>query len=1244
MRLGKVHGRTVTEHKIDGRKSKLVRELSVNGTNAIDETEAPKAVSISEISIENKNLLIGQWISVIDKVFAKPNENKNPSKQQFDLRDGLSKACWEILVEKKLLAESELDDWGQRSHPYGTGFIRSGKPKKKRYAEKSEPGLYGHWRKAFSGEDNECNKIAVQIYNHLHKKELRQDGKNKRGHKTGGLIKYRAKSIRKSVFKPDFVIDFKPPWVATDEKAYIKDQDIASFMLSRLADKTYWVDYPPKLAIRKKVGKLLAEHLKIVTGSKRCSFVKGDNEKIHGSDVEIEHAGVLTLHNAVREHYKKLARSGAKGQKTDRFPKHATELFRQLAQRRENQMTNHLIRIGRIKHYHGEADGFETSHYWTSLGQTQIKETEVFVRIWRGAITQATRSLKAWVDPDGKVTTKSGIVDSDDITGGGNIKEFLDSKALHQSAFDRMPLYFGACEAFCDLEGDQKLKIANACLRHISSCRNNTLHFKTREILVKELSNRLAFTEWGAPDNREILCEKSKNAIQNLIINDQKALNQRLLTDLQSAHVDKYCDNASFTTLFQSIQPAANADDSDVILPGFKKILHRAGTVSWPKLPAAPNLDQLDDDATRARYVGLQMLYDGPFRKYIETYPASDMDSLIEQVKATTAQLAKSANKKSHPYPETILGRDAVLPKMAEYQTVVRYFSKLTEISAQEFKVQKGYESKSENAQKQADFIENFKRDLVIRVFEKFLQDRKFSWLYQIKDKTGATNINPDQITPEENTDPVETWQAGLYLVLHFIPFDAVSRLLHQFKRWGALQNKYEQEALDTVADETQVNRFKQTLALYLKMHDGRIDGTATAVDLTPLRELYQDPEMFNTIFATTGNDTDEVERTDHTRKGLRQILRFNHLPALGFIFRHQKITNAEIKELKEFETGVNGGNSPIKQAHIDRSKIHDDTMIKRKQISSDDIQKYRDAINTIVRHKALVGRVYFGDHLRLHRLMMMVIGRLIDYAGLWERDCSIESRYSSDGFIELAKTHTGVEWTDPGLPQSEQTRNDLAHFNILAPGAEPINLTKLVNRTRHMMQYDRKLKNAVSKSIIEMLEREGIKLEWTMKGHFLSTPRISGIDIRHMAKNKKKGKKIDPPIIEARHNPAFLEMVAILFGGCVKPPVSLPPDNKPRTPKKQTKKRSNSHSKPAEVTSEHKTGAEMTGQVKWFNATKGFGFIAPDGGGKDVFVHITAVEQAGISGLDEDQKVSYNIDEGRDGRFSAVDLHLING
>ena len=66
-------------------------------------------------------------------------------------------------------------------------------------------------------------------------------------------------------------------------------------------------------------------------------------------------------------------------------------------------------------------------------------------------------------------------------------------------------------------------------------------------------------------------------------------------------------------------------------------------------------------------------------------------------------------------------------------------------------------------------------------------------------------------------------------------------------------------------------------------------------------------------------------------------------------------------------------------------------------------------------------------------------------------------------------------------------------------------------------------------------------------------------------------------------------------------------------------------------------------GTIKWFNPTKGFGFIEPEDGGKDAFVHISAVERAGLHALNEGQKFSYDVEAGRDGKSSATNLSLID-
>lgn len=68
-----------------------------------------------------------------------------------------------------------------------------------------------------------------------------------------------------------------------------------------------------------------------------------------------------------------------------------------------------------------------------------------------------------------------------------------------------------------------------------------------------------------------------------------------------------------------------------------------------------------------------------------------------------------------------------------------------------------------------------------------------------------------------------------------------------------------------------------------------------------------------------------------------------------------------------------------------------------------------------------------------------------------------------------------------------------------------------------------------------------------------------------------------------------------------------------------------------------------ITGTVKWFNATKGYGFIEPEDGSKDAFVHISAVERAGIGSLVEGQKVRFELQRGQNGKSSAENLSLVN-
>jgi cold shock protein len=70
---------------------------------------------------------------------------------------------------------------------------------------------------------------------------------------------------------------------------------------------------------------------------------------------------------------------------------------------------------------------------------------------------------------------------------------------------------------------------------------------------------------------------------------------------------------------------------------------------------------------------------------------------------------------------------------------------------------------------------------------------------------------------------------------------------------------------------------------------------------------------------------------------------------------------------------------------------------------------------------------------------------------------------------------------------------------------------------------------------------------------------------------------------------------------------------------------------------------AMPTGSVKWFNPVKGFGFIVPDDGSEDAFVHISAVERAGLTTLNEGQKIEFELQPGRNGRMAAANLQIVD-
>ena len=271
------------------------------------------------------------------------------------------------------------------------------------------------------------------------------------------------------------------------------------------------------------------------------------------------------------------------------------------------------------------------------------------------------------------------------------------------------------------------------------------------------------------------------------------------------------------------------------------------------------------------------------------------------------------------------------------------------------------------------------------------------------------------------------------------------------------------------------------------------------------------------------------------TRRGLRQIMRFGHLPLLRPIFAQHRIASADIDALQKLERPDETGLSEIARAQGDRKKLHE-TLARKKSIPDNERKQYQSFLNTITQHRDLCAKVRLTNHLRLHRLMIRLWSRLLDFAGLWERDryfvhlvlTKRKGLNQRKAWNEIDTLFSGTK-RDPS--RLRNIRNALAHFDFLGKDwsdnlTQP-DFTTYVNDVRDLMAYDRKLKNAVSKSVIDILDEEGFTLKWKMNDEYrLCSPVIESKKLQHFKKSKSTGK-----ICEPMHNDQLVAMVSSLFG-----------------------------------------------------------------------------------------------------------------
>ncbi len=1105
-------------------------------------TPGDTPVNIVEYAKTHPELIIAQWISAIDKIAAKPHGDKKPTPEQRQFRQRLGEAAFEVLSNQNLLPLPDRKDeleglWWSKIHPYGKDddTEKSGWEK-------------GRWYKRFAGGTKppqaDPAAIAEKIRKHLHQQEYRiwPDRPDKRR----GRIEARAESIAESVpALPPAFPDGEHPWSDKDKEQYKTAGNIAhQIKLKHEARKKQ--EEERGFSMRDAAPILFEQYGRLF---------KDDNGKaLPVAGARERFPGLFALHSAVKDAYARILETHrpltGKKSVTPVFPPDMEALFRLLRAKADNRDLNALTRLGKLIHYqatpssgadapgnvidHWPAD-VEHSQYRTSAGQAEIKRHEAFVRVWRNTIALAARTLKDWADPDGRI--------------GRDILLQIEKaiKEFRASAYDKkLSLLFGnRSDLFKGQDEDFQKSVLRLALKGWADLRNASFHFKGRRSFVSALKE--------SPEEPIAV-----PAAHKLLKCDLQERRDRLIAVLRAAHVEYYFDQNRLKALIGAV---VNAEPSALPppLPRFRRVLDRAKK-AWDRkpyvlhLPPPDNRAELEKPGRQCRYVVTKTLYERGFPAWLEKQSADTLNEWIERAVERTTKAARTTNK-----DQRAVARAAGLIHLVEGQGIAHFIDRLSAETATELRVQRGYDSDPDRARKQAKYLDDLRCDVVGQAFKDYLDDADLAWT--LDDLSKERPETKCSTLPEPAADPpqqkAEDWEAVLYFLLHLVPVDTIGRLQHQLRKWSILENQASAEAEGA----------GRLFSLYLDMHDAKFEGSEGVAGAEALKGLFQSDTFAKACPEQPGQDAGRYVPW----RGLREILRFGSLGPLMPVFKQHPITAEEVDELMAEEKPGNGegGLSLIATHQAKREELHNEWTRKKGKkgrFSEQNKTAYRRALKKVVKHRQLAAHVRLNNHNRLHKLLMEVLGRLVDYAGLWERDLYFttlaliwlrkkkpETIFNSKGrkavkngqIVKALRTFLNSQDTDQRAIFCQlqrlfgndfldrengvvRVRNDLAHFNMLQGDPPSLNLTRTVNHTRRLMAYDRKLKNAVSQSIKEMLAREGLNLTWTMQDHDLASATITPRQAVHLE---------DTEIRENLHGKQFVKMVAALFNGKAQDP-----------------------------------------------------------------------------------------------------------
>ncbi|SUS05702.1 conserved hypothetical protein [uncultured Defluviicoccus sp.] len=1149
MRIIRPYGRSATRPGAgDGAaRVRVLRLREVPGGGGSAERE------IAPFASSEDALVIAQWISTIDKIATKPKGDKKPTQAQRDLRDlreRLGKAGWDFIVEKKLLPGLAADAdgyfkklWDFKIAPYPDGTYTPPEGKQ-------PPSPKGRWYARFAGdvapEDVNAAEVAASIHEHLYTAAYRMaDG---RPNHPMGRIEARAASIAANSLSLERAGARERTWTDDDRRSYEEKGGNIAEQIRQAATA--------QESAHRRVGVDVAARVLHEAWPKLF-----DGEALSFKDARDRSPGLVDLHEAIRDRYSRTLKRHGKDQKahgehrrkvSTLLPATMEGLFALVDSTLENRDLAALVRLGKVIHYQAAtaqdtpadvvnhwpaADAIAASHYWSSDGQAEIKRNEAFVRIWRHSLALARQTLVDWADPGGRINT--------DILLGGGITQAIGTCFDPRHHERKLKLLFGSRSAlFTDSRDDAvKKETLRVALKGVADLRHSAFHFKGLGGFSQALHELSA--------SGDVLAK-----IRDLWVEDIQGRAERLRQTMVGAHFDCFFKKEQNRKLFEAVIGAAG----DVPLPRFRRLLERAHNIAGTgaiklKLPPPANRLALQEQPARlCQYVALKLLYEHPFRGWLGGLDAATINGFIDRAVERTEQAARSINAgRNKDRRALITAKARALGRLADGERIQDFLERLTAETASEMRVQRGYASDAESAREQAGYIDELLCDVLAQAFETYLDQQGFRFVTHLRPdaaQPGSPVCALDSLSPAAVDTTVADWQAILYFLLHLVPVEEAGRLLHQIRKWDILAGKAEGAPLRTT--KSNVAPITKALELYLDMHDAKFTGGEALQVIDDFKQLFANKALFDEVFPATAAGAED-ERLP--LRGLREILRFGNLERLLPIFQQHRISQVDVEKVRADEN-ANSSSSPIADAQAKRETLHEKWSKKRKEFSESDRRAYVEALAFVMVHRHLAAQVRLVNHVRLHHLMMAVLGRLVDFSGLWERDLyfamlallsrqglSPQQVFQGDGLNKLERGQVveacrNLDLTVRadlaphfGSPDSDfealvRIRNTFAHFNMLRGNAAP-DLTKCINDARELMAYDRKLKNAVAQAVIELLARDGFALRWTMDAtsadHMLNCARVATRQAKHLGSES---------IRESLHGPCFVEMVAVLFGG----------------------------------------------------------------------------------------------------------------